>query len=689
MRKIFFFFAAMLVAITVNATTWNITNSDEGNLRRCLRDNAQAGDTVVLADGEYAENQSYNVKKDVVIMAADGAKPVINQKSYLNLYASAKIIGIKFKYVGTSDGYCIYFRENSKKYLALEGCEFQDFTNYAFTSWDKFHIDSCIVNNCYFHDFAKGAFYFPKSTLANDTNACDKLKVTNSTFANITLNEVAVLDLRNNNNSTAATSELTVDHCTFYKCRGYERMIQTYKTPKGSVTNCIMMNPLDADTVSPTYATYLYGGEVKNCLTYQTKGHRDWDTHPTITDCSVANPLFVDAANGDFTLGDNSPALAAGTNKSDLGDPRWAKPKTLYCYVDKGWWTDGSAAVNCYAKKEGVAELAVWPGVAMTEVETNLWKIELSRKFDKINFVRVNPADKSDYWGAKTAEMNVPTNSNLFTITSNDAQWDSESKTAAGTWSIKDAKFYIAGSMTDWDNGKIGSLADSYTLSLAAGKHQLKVVDLSGNWLGMGAMTDIAGGLYPDASAAICLQLADAADVVVTFVKDGEDIETYTVTGNFSAPSVALAGEMTTWTAADLATYNFTPAIDKKSASWQYTPTALPASDNNYAFKVVFDGDQWLSNNGYWITRENHSVSALGATGEGENLIFRPDVLNKAYTFTWTYATGTLDVTFPADTPSAIDNTAADGQTVKFIQNGMLFIQKNGTIYNVLGEVVK
>lgn len=686
MRKIFFFFAAMLTALAVNAATTTVHNTNFKNNLKTAVAAATAGDVLELEDGIYYEEGNFDMKKNLTIKAASGAHPVIANLYYFRVEgANVTFQGIEFDgaiykssadatVTGASD-HCVrsYKTGDGNEDLVFEDCEFHGYKSYVlYTHSEARKWHSLTVRNCYFHDNIKHAIAVNHE--ADGGGSCDILSVENSTFANTTGDYRAILIQSGN------TTTLSVNNCTFYNYYGHFIELGS-DVATATISNSIFANPSAKSAAAISAST----GAVTNCLAYNTGAYTGVTTDATDI---TGDPLFQDAANGDFTLGDNSPALAAGTNKSDLGDPRWAKPKTLYCYVDKGWWIDGSAAVNCYAKKEGVAELAAWPGVAMTEVETNLWKIELSRKFDKINFVRVNPADKSDYWGAKTAEMNVPTNSNLFTITSDDAQWDSESKTAAGTWSVKDAKFHIAGSMTNWENDPIGSLTDSYTLSLGAGKHQLKVVD-NGNWLGMSSMTDVAGGLYQDASGAICLQLAAAGDVVVTFVKDGENIDTYTVTGDFTAPSVALAGEMTTWTAADLATYNFTPAIDKKSASWQYTPTALPASDSNYAFKVVFDGDQWLSNNGYWITRENHSVSALGATGEGENLIFRPDVLNKAYTFTWTYATGTLDVTFPADTPSAIDNTDATVKAAKVFRDGQVLIIRDGKTYNVIGLEVR
>jgi len=345
MRKILTLCAAVLMALTASAKIWDITpgHNHEGDRADCnlyieLDRGAQAGDTIRLADGTYDEPYSCSIKNNVVIMAADGAKPVVNIKGYFEVKANAKVMGIKFVFCGEEgNGYAFYSREDTKKYLWIEDCEFTAYTKYCITgSASSAHIDSVIVNNCYFHDNANSAIYFPKSTLTSGNNGCDKVKVTNCTFANTTtLNGAGIVDNRNYNNSTDATSTLIVDHCTFYNCSGYERMVHSYKSPLAYVSNCIMANPATA----AIYATYFYGGEVKNCITYNTSGHRDWDSHPTITDCSVADPLFVDAANGNYTLGEGSPALTAGTDGKAIGDPRWV-PEAKY-YLKSNW--DGSS----------------------------------------------------------------------------------------------------------------------------------------------------------------------------------------------------------------------------------------------------------------------------------------------------------------------------------------------------------
>lgn len=425
MKKILFLMAVLLMAFTASAKTWNITDSTcfEGKRSSCnlyvtleRSNGAQNGDTIVLADGEYIETISLPLNKSVYIKAAPNANPVIKMSGYFQMRASLRLEGIKFKFVGSEgNGYCVYFYENSHKYVMAENCQFEDFTQYAFSSWEKYHIDSCIVNNCQFRNCKKASFYFAASTLSNDTNACDYLKVTNSTFYNIGLNEVAVIDLRNNNNSTAATSKLVVDHCTFYKCQGYERLIQSYKSPDVHITNCIMMNPLVNGEVANPYATYVYGSSavVDHNLNFQTK--KQYISGGTVTNKIELNPLFVDTATADFHFVTGSPAIGAGSDGSTLGDPRWATvaPATHSVYfVNTSDWATPKA--YAWTKDKGIN--GVWPGTAM--VSTNrkyngktVYKLFINTLRDSVIFSNNGSSQTENLaWGAGSndGKMYVP-----------------------------------------------------------------------------------------------------------------------------------------------------------------------------------------------------------------------------------------------------------------------------------------
>ena len=262
MKKLFSFCAAMLVALAANATVWNITPTsprEKDNIRYCLRDNAQAGDTIVLTEnGPYTESSSIELSKDIVIMAAEGVSPVVQlaEGAYFKLMnaGKAKLIGLHFDGATNGTNYAIRPYDNSASSVEIEGCEFYGFTKNIITGDGANHTDACIINNCYFHDNTRSAIYFASSTDTEGSHLCDLLKVTNTTIANTSaLSGAAVIDLRSNGNAEGEYNELYVDHVTIYGVAGYDRGIQSYKSTKVTISNCIIVEPADnSDYLYPT-----------------------------------------------------------------------------------------------------------------------------------------------------------------------------------------------------------------------------------------------------------------------------------------------------------------------------------------------------------------------------------------------------------------------------------------------------
>lgn len=341
MRKLFLLIPALVFALVTNAETWNIgpTNPQSSdNIRRTVRDKAQNGDIIVLADGTYTESEVILFDKSVTLMPAENAHPVIAQHFYSKVTSGAevKFIGIKFdgslynSGAGAND-YCFYpYDLSAGNEIHFENCEFTGFKSYVIYCSSSYHIDSCIINNCYFHDNAANAVYFTKSSDAS-LQTCNGLIVTNSTFTNRgTGANGSVIEMRNQGAEPVVNDvELTVDHCTFYNNQfgeGDYSPIRSHKLGKMTVTNCIFAHP-DAYA---KYAVYAYGGSVSNCLTYNlTSGYKNWSPCPTLSDNITGDPLFNDLANNKYTFANNwetmniSPACGAATDGTDLGDPRW------------------------------------------------------------------------------------------------------------------------------------------------------------------------------------------------------------------------------------------------------------------------------------------------------------------------------------------------------------------------------
>ena len=397
MKKLFLLIPAMLLTLAMNAAVINITPTspygENDNLRKAVY-YAAAGDEIVLADGTYFEPKTGGylaLNKSLTIKAAEGAHPVVQMEAYAQLTAAAKVKFEGITFDGSVQGsYDYYFRayDVSASSLIFENCEFYDIKNEVFRAKSDVHMDSLIVNNCYFHDNKKNIVYFEASG-TEGRQTCDKLVFTNSTVANTDSlkNYTSTIDIRPYGSSVTDAIKVIVDHCTFYNnptINTDHSSIRPYKLSDVTISNCIFAK--GPDQKQKRNATSCYGGSISNCLVYDldysSSGHR---SDPTVTNNIVANPLFTDAANGDFSFAGNwvtmnlSPARGAATDGSDLGDPRWYSAEILpstdfapsYVFLGAKAQLSGSFALNgdSYIQSDG----STTDGLAV-------WKIQATRK---------------------------------------------------------------------------------------------------------------------------------------------------------------------------------------------------------------------------------------------------------------------------------------------------------------------
>ena len=327
MKKLFFFLAALTLSFTAQAAVVNAhPNGGEANVLSWFLSQANAGDTLLLADGEYIQPYSLTFdKKGLVVKAAEGAKPVIvltHKDASMKPAVTTTFEGIAFE-CGDSVKYPVVLPDgDAPGTYTFRNCEFKNYTKFAISNpWGEghsYHLDSLIVDGCLFHD-GGAAVYLPKYGAVEGKDPCDYVAITNTTIYNITEPEyIGVIQVSSNGERQGAYNEVVIDHVTMYNfTAGGYGALGIRKSTNLKISNSIIANP-----TAGQYAFYLYGGTIDNTLYYNTTD----DADATHTACLTVDPDFVDAANGNFALKEGSPALGAGTDGSNLGDPRWNAP---------------------------------------------------------------------------------------------------------------------------------------------------------------------------------------------------------------------------------------------------------------------------------------------------------------------------------------------------------------------------
>jgi len=331
MKKILSFCAALLFAFAANAAVINITNETSDALRIALG-TANDGDEIVMAAGTYVESNGNYIAFDdkaVTVKAAEGATVIIQPQVPITvsngghaIFENVKIDASRLTELADWYEHLLYVTDGTPNGCTFRGCELYGFNlnkSMFYCNTDN-KVAAMKFENCYFHDLMKSIVFI------ENAEGKPMVSVKNCTFENISTNTesyyAGIIDIR----ATEAT--LQVDHCTFYNVIPMNTdysCVSKITLAKGTVSNCIFMLPTAQDGIRA-----MRGVAATNCITfnYLKDGGTGIHSSVTQTNCIQVDPAFVDPDNGNFTLGEGSPALTMNDGQP-IGDPRWLPAAAL------------------------------------------------------------------------------------------------------------------------------------------------------------------------------------------------------------------------------------------------------------------------------------------------------------------------------------------------------------------------
>lgn len=492
MKKIFSLFAAVLFAFAAIAgNVISIDTNTEDALRKAL-ESAADGDEIVMAEGTYVESPENYLAftgKSVTVRAAEGKEVIVQPKVPIRLKAgaTAKFVNIKFDCghlcdVNNYENLIVPADENiDGKTVILEGCEFFNWKQNAaiLRSTTSRVLGTVTVKDCYIHDINKSFIFLEQTSEVN-------VSITNSTFANVSTESgysAGVIDIR------ATAGSLLVDHCTFYDVLAMNTdyaAVGKVKTPSAVVSNSIFA--LSAPGASSVRAIR-DAVNANNVLFYNYTTDGNWGTQGNVVkNDKCTNDKDPKFKEGTLFLADDSPAIGAGTDDSNLGDPRWwpaAAPEHTYTVAGdndvlfvKAW--DPTYEANDMSLVDGVY---TWKKDNLTLAAGSIaFKVCEDHGWDKC-------------WPAQNYALNIA-QAGIYTVT---ITFKAESaEVAAVATKTGDAEVIptvamhgnFLGTWADTENFDLdeGNESASLSLTLAAGNYEFGMrIGGSGNWTANGA----------------------------------------------------------------------------------------------------------------------------------------------------------------------------------------------------------
>ncbi len=377
--------------------------------------------------------------------------------------------------------------------------------------------------------------------------------------------------------------------------------------------------------------------------------------------------------------------------------------KTIYCKMAQDWWKVDGAAVGCHSW--GTPGPGTdWPGVRMTPVEgeTDLWSIELDTdKVQNVIFTRVNASGAIADWGAKTKDLQIPTDDkNLFTITTSSESWGDPG--CDGEWSVygdtpEPTEYYLIGYINGADYGCEADIDNMGDYNLTAGPVVITFTEKSYVQV-KNQNKSIYGTAYVDATEPGSTVLSVGATDKIGLPANVEI--TFTLTENADG-TVTLAYTWGDTPTPGTSTYYLVGYINGVSSGcdedyenfheeYKFVDGSLTTTftETSYVFVKTGDNEHWYLPDSYILP--DAKVEVILAEGNAEKVGVNGNV---EVTFTLTEnADGTVTLSYQeASTPAeeGFGIILGDGSTIKGQKNeGQVEFEEYVTVANLTAGAI-
>ena len=149
MKRLGFILSFALMTISMAAGTISVVPGS-GALSAIIGQ-AQAGDVLLLTDGQYDESSNIVISIPLTICAAEGAKPVLLTGGRIEVKADLRVSGLSIETNTAAEPFRLQPGEEIYS-LYLQGCSIKGFSSktirvYA-TDQEAAYVDSLVIDDC-------------------------------------------------------------------------------------------------------------------------------------------------------------------------------------------------------------------------------------------------------------------------------------------------------------------------------------------------------------------------------------------------------------------------------------------------------------------------------------------------------------------------------------------------------------